>query len=52
MRCALRIGLKGGRLGGAWWRCAVVIAGESLVWVAPRRCDWWAEPGVGGAVPL
>ena len=42
MRCALRIGLEGGRLGGALWRCAVVIAGESLVW----------EPGLGGAVPL
>ena len=80
MRCALRIGLEGGRLGGAlwrcavviagkawsgwrravviagkaWsgWRCAVVIAGEGLVWVAPCRCDLWAEPGLGGAVPL
>ena len=34
MRCALRIGLEGGRLGEALWRCAVVIAGERLVWVA------------------
>ena len=41
MRCALRIGLDGGRLGGAFWRCAVVIAGESLVWVALCRCDCW-----------
>ena len=48
MRCALRIGLEGGRLGGALWRCAVVIAGESPVWVAPSRCDWWGEPGLGG----
>ena len=38
MRCALRIGLEGGRLGGALWRCAVVIAGGG--------------PGFGGAVPL
>ena len=30
MRCALRIGLEGGRLGEALWRRAVVIAGESL----------------------
>ena len=41
MRCALRIGLEGGRLGEALWRCAVVIAGESLVWVALCRCDCW-----------
>ena len=40
MRCALRIGLEGGRLGGALWRCAVVIAGEGVVWVALCRCDW------------
>ena len=52
MRCALRIRLEGGRLGEALWRRAVVIAGESLVWVALCRCDWWAEPGLGGAVPL
>ena len=56
MRCALRIGLEGGRLGEALWRRAVVIAGESVVWVAPCRCDcWgecWGEPGLGGAVPL
>ena len=52
MRCALRIGLEGGRLGGALWRCAVVIAGESLVWVALCRCDCWGEPGLGGAVLL
>ena len=51
MRCALRIGLPGGRLGEALWRCAVVIGGESLVWVAPCRCDCWGEPGLGGAVP-
>ena len=48
MHCAL----EGGRLGGALWRCAVVIAGESLVWVAPCRCDCWGEPGLGGVVPL
>ena len=35
---ALRIGLEGGRLGGALWRRAVEIAGESLVWVALCRC--------------
>ena len=52
MRCALRIGLEGGRLGEALCRCAVVIAGESLVWAAPCRCDCWGEPGLGGAVPL
>ena len=52
MRCALRIGLEGGRLGEALWRCAVVIAGESLVWVAPCGCDCWGEAGLGGAVPL
>ena len=44
MRCALRIGLEGGRLGGALWRCAVVIAQKSLVWVALCRCDCWGEP--------
>ena len=37
MRCTLRISLEGGRLGEALWRCAVVIAGESLVWVGPCR---------------
>ena len=31
MRCALRIGLDGGRLGEALWRHAIVIAGERLV---------------------
>ena len=31
MRCAFRIGLDGGRLGGALYRCAVVIGGESRV---------------------
>ena len=38
----------------AWsgWRCAVVIAGDSLVWVALCRCDCWGEPGLGGAVSL
>ena len=51
MRCALRMCLEGGRLGEALWRCAVVIAGESLVWVVPCRCDCW-EAGLGGAVPL
>ena len=40
MCCALRIGLEGGRLGGAFWRCAVGIAGESVVWEALCRCDW------------
>ena len=54
-RCAVPLGLasKGvawaelcgavpwGLVGRAWfgWRCAVVIAGESLVWVALCRCD-------------
>ena len=51
MRCALRIGLEGGRLGEALWRCAVVIAGESLVWVALCRGDLWEEPGLCVAVP-
>ena len=34
------------------WRRAVVIGGESLAWAALCRCDWWGEPGLGGAVPL
>ena len=38
MRCALRIGLDGCRLGGAVCRFAVGIGGESLVWVTPCRC--------------
>ena len=60
MRCALRIGLEGGRRGEALWRRAVVIAGgwrravviggQSLVWVALCRGDWRGEPGLGGAV--
>ena len=29
-----------------------MIGGESLVWVALCRCDWWGEPGLGEAVPL
>ena len=41
-RCALRIRLDGGRLGEALWHRAVAIAGESLVWVAPCRCDCWS----------
>ena len=52
MRCALRIGLEGGHLGGALWRCAVGTGGESLVWVALCRCDCWEEFGLGGAAPL
>ena len=52
MRCALRIGLEGGRLGEALWRCAVGIGGESLLWAALCRCVCWGEPGLCGAVPL
>ena len=53
VRCAVPLGLasRGGRLGGALCRCAVVIAGKSLVWVALCRGDWWGEPGLNGAVP-
>ena len=52
-RCAVPLGLASrGRLGEALWRRAVVIAGESLVWVALCRCDCWGEPCLGGAVPL
>ena len=51
MRCALRIGLQGGRLGGALYRCVVGIGGESVVWVALCRGDWRGERGLGGAVP-
>ena len=67
-RCAVPLGLAStgvawaeqcvavprGLVGRAWSgrRCAVVIGAESLVWVAPCRCDWWGEPGLGGAVPL
>ena len=51
MRCAVRIGLDGGRLGGVLCRCAVVMGGESVVWVALCRGDWWGEHGVGVAVP-
>ena len=33
-------------------RCAVVICGESVVWVAVCRWDWQGERCVGGAVVL
>ena len=29
----------------------MVIGGESVVWVALCRCDWWGGHGVGVAVP-
>ena len=52
-RCAVPLGLASrGVAREALWRCAVVIAGESLVWVAPCRCDCWGGPAVGGAGPL
>ena len=38
MRCALRIGLDRGCLGGDLCRCAVGIGGEGVVWVA--LCHW------------
>ena len=46
--------VRWGLVGRAWsvWRRAVVIGGESLVWVVLCRCDWWGEPGLCGVVPL
>ena len=32
--------------------CAVVIRGESVVWVALCRCVWWGERGLGSPVLL
>ena len=52
MRCALRIGLDGGRLGGDLCRCAVGIGKEDVVCVALCRCDWREGRPVGSAVPL
>ena len=66
MRCALRIGVDRGRLGGDLCRCAVGIGGgrvvsdalcrcdwgERVVWVALCRCDWRARRRVGSAAPL
>ena len=42
-----------GLVGRAWsgWRSAVVIGGESVVWVALCSGDWRGERGLGGAVP-
>ena len=61
VRCAEPLGLAciGAvwplRLAGRAWcgcRCAVVIGGESVVWVAQCRCDWRVGRRVGGAAPL
>ena len=52
MRCALRIGVEGGRLGGALWRCAVGIGAGRVVSDPLCRCVLWGEPGLDGAVPL
>ena len=51
-RCAVPLGLASREVGEALWRCAVVIGGESVVWVALCRCDWRGERGLGGVVPL
>ena len=50
----LGVAVPWGLVGRAWSgrRCAVVVGAESLVWAVLCRCDWWGEPGLGGAVPL
>ena len=50
MRCALRIGLDGGRLGGALCRCAVGIGGGCVVSDAQCRWDWPVLGLSGGSV--
>ena len=44
MGSAVPLGLAG--------RCAVVIRGEGVMWVALCRWDWRGERPVGSAVPL
>ena len=50
MRCALRIGLDGGRLGGALCRSAVGIGGGLVMSDALCRWDWPVSGLSGGSV--
>ena len=52
MRCAVRIGLDRGRLGGDLCRCAVGIGAGRVASDALCPCDSRGVCGMGSAVPL